>query len=255
MMVGIPVLFIWQELPIIRHIYSGTGNDAFLVRMFAFILGVGICEEVCKALPLIFFGRSKPALLTPHNAIYLGIMSGLGFALAEVVQYSISYWQNSAQVSAMLVTECLDQSRNLYGSINAQSFADKLHSAMPFLVEYYGKTIIAQIVRFMSLPLLHAAWAGVVGYFIGLSLLKKKAQWVFIAVGVGLMAILHGLYDVFSNNLIGFGLALFSILILMSYLFEEETITAKVSLAEQMNVEQSARGDDSPAASSSPPQP
>ncbi len=237
MMVGIPVLLIWQQLPIIRHIYSGTESEAFLIRVLAFILGVGICEELCKALPLIFFGRNKPSLLTPHNAIYLGIMSGLGFALAEVVQYSIQYWQDSAQVSALLVSECLDQSRSWYGDVDAYTFADKLKSAMPYLVEYYGQTIIAQIVRFMSLPLLHAVWAGVVGYFIGLSLLKKKAQWVFIAVGIGLMSIIHGFYDVFSHNLIGFALALGSVLVLMSYISEEETITAKVRLAEEKDVE------------------
>ena len=253
MLVGIPVLLIWQQLPIIRHLYSGTVSEAFLVRVLAFVLGVGVCEELCKALPLIFFGRSKPTLLTPHNAIYLGIMSGLGFALAEVVQYSIQYWQGSAQVSAMLVTECMDQSRSWYGSVNAYTFADKLQQAMPYLVEYYGQTIIAQIVRFMSLPLLHAVWAGVVGYFIGLSLLKKKAQWVFIAVGIGLMAVIHGVYDVFSHNLIGFALALGSVLILMSYISEEETITAKVRLSTQENVEPDAGQVSSEAAPSASP--
>lgn len=239
MMVGIPVLLIWQQLPVIKHLYSGTQSEAFVVRAFAFVLGVGVCEEMCKALPLILFGRSKPALLTPHNAIYLGIMSGLGFALAEVVQYSILYSQGSARISALLVTECLNQSRSWYGGVNAYTFADKLRQAMPYLVEFYGGMIIAQVVRFMSLPLLHAVWAGVVGYFIGLSLLRKRAQWVFIAVGIGLIAVIHGLYDVFSKNLIGFAIALGSVLVLMSYISEEETITAKVRLAEEKNVEQS----------------
>lgn len=239
MTVGIPLLLIWQEVPIIRHLYSGTESETFFVRVLAFVLGVGVCEEVCKALPLIFFGRSKPTLFTPHNAIYLGIMSGLGFALAEVVQYSIQYWQGSAEISAMLVTACLDKSRTWYGGINAESFAENLQNVMPHLFEYYGRTIIVQVVRFMSLPLLQAVWVGVVGYFIGLSLLRKRAQWVFIAVGIGLMAVVHGLYDVFSSNLIGFAIALGSVLVLMSYLSEEETITAKVRLAEEQNVEQS----------------
>lgn len=240
MIIGIPILLVWQQLPIIRNLYSGTQSEAFLFRALAFILGVGVCEEICKALPLLVFGRGKPKLLTPHNAIYLGIMSGLGFALAEVVDYSIRYWQGSAQVSAALVTECMNQSRTWTGSINAYNFAEKLQNAMPFLVEYYGSTIVAQVVRFMSLPLLHAAWAGVVGYFIGLSLFRKKAQWVFIAVGVTAMAVLHGLYDVFSNGLLGFAFAVASILVLMSYLSEEETITEKVRIAEtQIGGEQS----------------
>ena len=242
LMIGIPVLLIWQDLPIIRQIYSGTGSEAFLVKAFAFVFGVGVCEELCKALPLLIFGRSKPNLLTPHNAIYLGIMSGLGFALAEVVQYSIQYGLGNAQISAQLVTECLDQSRTWLGGVDAYTFSDKLKQAMPYLVEYYGQTIVIQIVRFMSLPLLHAVWAGVVGYFIGLSLLKKRAQWVFIAVGIGLVAVIHGFYDVFSHNMIGFILALGSVLVLISYISSEETVTAKVRLSEEKSVEQAGAG-------------
>ncbi len=243
MVIGIPLLFAWQHLPIVRTVYEGTQSTVFLWRAAAFILGVGIFEELCKALPLLMFGRSKPTLLTPHNAIYLGIMSGLGFALAEVVQYSIQYWQGSAEVSAALVAHCVGNARTWGGSINFQTFAYNLDKAMPFLVEYYGNIVVAQVVRFMSLPLLHAAWAGVVGYFVGLSLLRKKAQWVFIFIGVGSMATLHGLYNVFSNGPIGLAFAAGSILILMCYLAEEESVTERVRLAESIDDAQSASPD------------
>ena len=228
MLIGLPILFAWQGLPVIRDIYSGTRSQAFVLRLLAFILGVGVCEELCKALPLLLFGRNKPAILKPRNAIYLGIMSGLGFALAEVVQYTYSYWQDSAAVSAELVSYALGNSITWRGDINIDAFSNNLRQALPILVEYYGNTVTAQIVRFMTLPLLHGAWAGVVGYFIGLSLLKKKAQWIFITIGIATMAVLHGLYDVFAGGLLGLGVAAASILILMSYLSEEEKITSRV---------------------------
>lgn len=233
-LIGLPILLLWRNMPIMRDIYSGTQSHAFIWRMLAFILGVGVCEELCKALPLLLFGRNKPKLLTPRNAIYFGIMSGLGFALAEVVEYTYSYWQDSAVFSAKLIRYVLDLVTDR-GYIDVEAFEMILKDqAIPILVENYGSMVTVQIVRFMSLPLLHAAWAGIAGYFIGLSLLKKKAQWVFIIIGIAAMAVLHGLYDVFigSSSLLGIGIgigfAAVSILILMSYLSEEEKITGSV---------------------------
>lgn len=228
-LVGLPILLFWKQMPIISDIYSGTESHSFIWRMLAYILGVGVCEELCKALPLLLFGRNKPDLLTPRNAIYFGIMSGLGLALAEVVEYTYTYWSNSAVMSVDVFTKVMENSMTWGGSIDPNRFIHILRElAMPYLVQEYGNMVTVQIVRFMSLPLLHAAWAGIAGYFIGLSLLKKRGQWVYIVIGIATVAILHGLYDVFSGSVYGFGLAAISILILMSYLSEEKKITQSV---------------------------
>ena len=57
--VGIVLLLIAQSLPVVRNIYAGTQSDIFLWRVIGFVLGVGVFEETCKALPLIVFGLRK----------------------------------------------------------------------------------------------------------------------------------------------------------------------------------------------------
>ncbi len=244
LVVGVPILFVWQQLPIISSLYSGTSSESFLLRMLGFIFGVGILEELCKALPLIVFGRSKPALLTPRNAIYLGIMSGLGFALAEAVEYTISYWQTGATYSAKWVMQCVGESRTWLGGIDETRLVDSLESSLPNTLRVYSMFVVAQVVRFISNPLLHAAWAGVVGYFVGISVQRDRGKWVFIAVGIAIMAVFHGLYDVFGG-ILGVTIAGVSVLALLSYLAHIESGGPKEtprSPQEQQKPEQSQVG-------------
>jgi len=215
--VGIPILFFWQTLPIISALYTGTDSQHFVPRLLGYVLGVGILEEICKALPLVLFAWRR-GVLSARDGIYLGIMSGLGFALAEVVQYSINYWQQAAHLSAMLISTAVEESKNWIGGLDQDQFASKLQQIVPWLGEQYGNQVLIQIVRFIPLPLLHAAWAGTVGYFIASASQKPETRWQTVTVGIAFVAILHGLYDVFAGSVIGFLLAALSILIFMGYL-------------------------------------
>lgn len=189
MFFGVLILTAFQYFPFISTLYKLTESKNFAERAMGFTLGVGVCEETCKALPLLIFGLKRPDLLTPRNAIYLGILSGLGFALAEIVQYTFIYWNLEVPVE---------------------------HS------------LVFQITRFLTLPLLHASWAGVTGFFIALSLLNRKKGKAFIVVGIALTAIAHGVYDIFSGGLLGIATASASIILLMGYIFESEAIAQKV---------------------------
>ena len=51
--------------------------------------------------------------------------------------------------------------------------------------------VLAQIVRWMTLPLLHACWAGVVGWFIATASHRKGSRWPVVVIGILVVATLH----------------------------------------------------------------
>ena len=216
--VGLPLLLVAQQLPVIKTFYSGTHSKSLLFRLAGFVLGVGILEETCKALPLLLFVLRKKEVISLKSGIFLGMMSGFGFALAEVVQYSMQYWQKNASASVVAIAQAIDNSTDLAGRIHADVFGKQVGGLLPQLVEVSGNVLLAQLVRFMTLPLLHACWAGVVGWFVATASQRKGNPWVVVAVGVVFMATMHGLYDVFSDDLLGIGIAAASLLVFMGYL-------------------------------------
>ena len=218
--VGLPLLFIAQELPIIKSFYSGTESKSLIYRLAGFILGVGILEESCKALPLIIFALRKKEVLPLKSGVFLGMMSGFGFALAEVVQYSMQYWRGGAAVSALAIAEAVDNSTDLMGRVSGSAFGEQMQQLLPKLTEFSGTILLTQLVRFMTLPLLHACWAGVVGWFIAVASNRQGNPWPIVVVGILFMASLHGLYDVFSDGILGIGFAAISLLVFMGYLLQ-----------------------------------
>ncbi len=59
----------------------------FLPSLFGFTFGVGLCEELCKAIPIIWMLRSYRTLGWRGAAIW-GLASGVGFGLSEAISYS-----------------------------------------------------------------------------------------------------------------------------------------------------------------------
>lgn len=59
----------------------------FITYLFSFTFGVGLCEEIIKALPIfiIFLGRSR---MRWHECCALGMASGIGFGIAEGIHFS-----------------------------------------------------------------------------------------------------------------------------------------------------------------------
>jgi protease PrsW len=186
--VGIPLLITAQTLPIVRTLYAGTESYSFPGRLIGFVLGVGVFEECCKVLPLVIFGLRGGRIKTVREATFLGLLSGLGFAAAEGVAYAYNFTVLAAE----------------YGRFDLQ-LTQILHRAM-------------------AGPLLHGAWAGVVGWFVGVAALRPGKKWPTIAVGIAFMAVLHGLFDVFSDSLIGLALAGATFVIFMAYLSHGEEV-------------------------------
>jgi RsiW-degrading membrane proteinase PrsW (M82 family) len=89
---GILVIFFYI-LKFIGFSYRAALNpeNGFLLSMLGFTFGVGLCEELFKALPLMWHFRRK-ATLDLRGAIAWGLASGVGFGISEGITYSSDFY-------------------------------------------------------------------------------------------------------------------------------------------------------------------
>lgn len=183
--VGVFIVMALQQFPPFNVLYAGTqieGELGFLPRLLGFILGVGVVEEGTKALPVYLFAYKRDFHASPLMYSFIGAVSGLAFGVAEAVNYSYLYASGLIQGRFGL-----------------------------------GAYMIAQFLRLISLPLLHACWSAVMGYFIGLAHLHRGPARSLIAFGIGMAATLHGLYDTLSGSWLGIGMAALSLIVFVCY--------------------------------------
>jgi RsiW-degrading membrane proteinase PrsW (M82 family) len=77
----------------------GTG---FLLSFLGFTFGVGLCEEMTKALPALFHARGRGSL-DWQGLCFWGLASGIGFGLAEGIMYSSRFYNGIATADAYCV--------------------------------------------------------------------------------------------------------------------------------------------------------
>lgn len=77
-------------------------QNGFLLSFLGFTCGVGLCEEICKALPVLsqFLGRSG---LSWRGACLWGLASGVGFGISEGIMYSSSHYNGISPASAYII--------------------------------------------------------------------------------------------------------------------------------------------------------
>lgn len=193
---GVIIVVILQRTLPFSLLYAGTqiqGELGFLPRLLGFILGVGIVEEGTKALPLYLFCYRRNYDASPLMYSFIGAVSGLAFGVAEAVNYSYLYANGL-----------------MHGRFGL------------------GAYIIAQFLRLISLPLLHACWCAVVGYFIGLAHLHRGPARSLMGFGIGIAATLHGLYDTLSGTWLGLGVAALSLIVFVSYVRTSSLISKQL---------------------------
>jgi protease PrsW len=181
--IGIPLLIFVQQIPPFSFLYDATNSSSVVSNLIGYIFGVGILEELCKGFPIYLFLLKPGKLKEPLTPAFYGAMSGLGFAIAEGVHYSLIYATNVS-----------------IGNIGLTGH------------------ILLTTVRFISLPLIHAIWAGIVGYFLGLAAINPSRKNPIIFIGISISAVLHGVYNTFSSGVIGLIVLAFSILLFVTYL-------------------------------------
>jgi len=173
-------------LPGTRDIVQASKSASIFPRLVGFTLGVGLVEESVKGLPVIWMGLRSRAQLAPTAIAYIGVISGLAFGAAEAIVYSIQYAAGHAAAAIS-----------------------------------YGDYLIVQVLRFVSLPLLHAIWSGILGYFVGFAVNSATTRRVALIIGLALVSVLHGLYNTFADGWLGFLVAVFSMLLFVGYVRAE----------------------------------
>jgi RsiW-degrading membrane proteinase PrsW (M82 family) len=136
-------------------------ENGFILSMLGFTFGVGFCEELCKALPLLWHYKraaSASAALDVRGAVVWGLAAGIGFGVSEGITYSSDH----------------------YNGISTGSI---------------------YVVRFVSCVALHAVWSATNALFIWKSQadfdgIDTWYDWFIPLFKVlGLSMVLHGLYD------------------------------------------------------------
>lgn len=188
--VGFPLLELYVWLP-----PNLTGwflrSEASTVRFIGFAFGVGVREELVKALPLLVLALVSARLKNPVNGIVLGMMSGVGFAVAENVFF-------------------------VFQTLDSALAAVQETGALGYLVV----PIYNNVVRMAMTPFLHGCFSGIFGYFIARAAAEPARGGRLFLQGLGLSALLHGLYDtvVGSSPLLGMTVEAVAFFLLMTYL-------------------------------------
>jgi RsiW-degrading membrane proteinase PrsW (M82 family) len=181
--VGVAVVLILQQLPLLSTLYASTESSAWPPRLIGFVFGVGPVEETAKALPILWLILHRRAAYRPLTAAYIGLLSGLGFGVAEAVHYSYLY----------------------ASALGTPGFG-------------LGAYLSTELLRLISLPLLHGCWTGIVGYFVGMAGQQRTSARALVIIGLGLSATLHGAYDTFSDGWSGIVLGAASLLVFVVYM-------------------------------------
>ena len=158
------------------------GDPHALTRWAGWVFGVGLPEETCKVLALLYLARNN-APFQPQTMLYYGLMAGLGFGIYEGVNYQ--KWVN-------------------------------LGLAGGYVGDYY----ILNVVRLTALPFIHAIWTAIAGYFIGFAYQYPGRKRGLLIIAVALPAFLHGTYNTVSGQsiLLSLAVALLSVFALNLYL-------------------------------------
>jgi RsiW-degrading membrane proteinase PrsW (M82 family) len=135
-------------------------------QLAGYVLGVGVREELTKALPLLVLAAFTQRMKNPLSGLVLGFMSGIGFAVAENVLY-------------------------VYKTVShALSITQETGHLASLVVPVYNN-----VIRMAMGPFVHGCLSGIFGYFIALGSVDPRRRFFLLVAGLAVSASLHGLYD------------------------------------------------------------
>ncbi len=156
------------------------------------VLGVGFPEELAKVAPILVFMLVRNRAWTTRMYLFMGALSGLTFGVIEAVEYSSLYEQFADTGAAAAITT-------------------------------------QTIWRLLADGLFHGCCAAVAGYFVGLASWRRDKTWSLVAVGVGLSALLHGVYDRWADGWIGTATAVLIVALFVGYVRTGDAIAVDMA--------------------------
>ncbi len=169
------------------------GRRFVVFQLAGYVLGVGIREEMTKALPLLVLAAFTSRMKNPLSGLVLGFMSGIGFAVAENVLY-------------------------VYKTVShAVSITQETGHFANLVVPVYNN-----VIRMAMGPFVHGCLSGIFGYFIALSAVDARRRIFLLLAGLGVAASLHGLYDtvVGYSPLVALLVQALTYMLLMTYILK-----------------------------------
>jgi len=160
--VGIFLVLLLQQFPGFSQLYQATDVGFDPLRLLGYVAGVGVLEETIKILPILWLCYWAKEIFSPKEAAFYAAVSGLAFGVAESARYLTAYDPTNGALSS-------------------------------------GQYVILQFIRLITLPLLHAAFSGLVGYYVGLGISRPKSRRMLVIFGIAVSAVVHGLYDFLSG--------------------------------------------------------
>ena len=176
------LLLLYQILP--AWYVALTASPTVSVQLIGYVTQVGLLEETTKAVPVAVLLLAMRRRLNHADIVLLGLFSGLGFAAFENLSYFRS--QLATTVNGAVETVNAVQANTVTGD-----------AALGQLVHGAFNTMLLPLVRSLASPFSHAAWCGIVAHFMGLASRSdaKGRRVALIACGLGIAAVLHGMYD------------------------------------------------------------
>jgi len=184
-LVSVSFLALIFKLPFVQLDFEMLRSPNHLERFAGFWLWVGFPEELVKVFMLYVLSKRKD-ILFPSTYAYYGMMCGLGFGIYEGMDYQMG--------------------------ANHQ------------LAESPGEYLFLNLLRLTTLPVLHAVWTGIAGFFLGFLFLYRQKRVLLFVVALGLPSVLHALFNAFNHTVASLGLAIMSVLVFSLYFAKHETL-------------------------------
>jgi RsiW-degrading membrane proteinase PrsW (M82 family) len=175
----------------------------FVTKLYRYIIGTGLFEELLKAVPLfVIYGltqylkpqhREKYGIQEPLDGILIGAASAAGFAMIETVGQYIS---SSIEEGWMHGAVVLMNNHYLPGNISV----DSAKLLMAKVMGCFPGVGLA-VPRSLDQAFGHMAYSGYLGYFIGLAALKPEKRWKILGIGLISSAVVHGLWDAIPGSM------------------------------------------------------
>lgn len=162
---------------------------SFPLSVIGYTLGVGITEEIAKAVPLLIILHKAKEPLIPQTMVFYGLIAGIAFGVWEGVQYQMT--------------------------VNAE--------------QEYTISFFLNILRLTSLPFLHACWCGITGYFLSFAHLYPRYRKGLYVLAFTIPALIHGLYDTVAGiPIVSLFVVFLGLMLLMVYIKQSVNYQSKL---------------------------
>jgi RsiW-degrading membrane proteinase PrsW (M82 family) len=103
--IGYPIDLLLAHVPPFTWFYHLLSVPAGPQRFVGYVIGVGLEEELIKAIPVILLGFAFGRVKKPIDAIFFGVFSGFGFAINESSKYIVGM-HNPAGILGQTLLRC-----------------------------------------------------------------------------------------------------------------------------------------------------